>query len=1046
MCETISDPQVYSHEHSVLAGTTGTGLDQFVGFVFSDYSLVGNVSNEDALTAAQAADQLNHLIIQAANEVHIGGASSAAADGVFTAEEVAAMSAWIRANCLEQWTALHGDDEDTYETGFHLVQNDGSALEQRGENLINTVIDGTYHMGFEICDGRFLNEDGDLNVCVDDVASWLTAFWDGDHSNTGTPLDRLTDLIHGDPGLGCNLPETEIAAGVGAANSLNSLLMSAVSASHVLDDGNISAADVVTLADRIHGDASLLKQWTDLHGSGGKNVAETGFHLVKGDGGWSDLFGLSLVDTVAEGIYDIGFGAANGQLFNEKGVAGASTADVASWLNYFLADQGATATGLDAMVDLMQLDPGLAQCTPLADINAGMAAANEMNGLIVGMIDTLQANDDHWITVEEVTAMNGIIRSDPALLQRWVDLHGDDEEGCETGYHLIQNDGSNIEYLGDNLVNTVADGIYHMCFDICDGRFLNEDGDLNVGVDEVATWLNYFYNNADVIVGDWCDDAITGSSAGEQINAYGGNDTVSAGAGNDLIYADWGDDSVDGGDGNDLIYGQGGDDRLSGGAGDDIFRVTGHESDTDCTFEGFDTYIGGEGKDSIVAFGDTVDIGLKSFGASDGIEVIDARGVTGTVRLLGDWTANNLDFSSVQLLGSNIVIDAGGGDDTVIGTAGNDRIEGGDWGNQDIRGGDGNDIIHAGGGDDTVIGGNGDDIFRVTGCNSDTDCTFEGYDSYDGGAGCDSIVAYGAAVDIGLGSFGSANGIEVVDATGATGVVRLLGDWNANTLDFSGVSLLGSNIVIDGGGGDDTITGSAGNDVISCADWGCQEINGGSGNDTIYAGIGTDVLNGGDGDDVFRVSGTKKSNFEDYDLYQGGAGQDRILAFGKNVDIGLTQFDASNGIEVIDATGATGTVRVIGDWTNDRLDFSATRFVGKITVDAGDGSDTLIGSAGADGLLGGTGDDWLTGGLGDDRLTGGAGKDVFAFGSNWGHDVVVDFKRGTDKLNFHDAGVANLKALTITAVTGGTLIAYGGQDVLLSGVTSTTLTAGDFVF
>ena len=92
--------------------------------------------------------------------------------------------------------------------------------------------------------------------------------------------------------------------------------------------------------------------------------------------------------------------------------------------------------------------------------------------------------------------MNAMIRSDQAALDPWTALHGDDEDTYETGYHLIQNDGANIDFLGQNLVNTVADGIYHMCFEICDGRFLNEDGDLNQTLEDVATWLNFFYNDA----------------------------------------------------------------------------------------------------------------------------------------------------------------------------------------------------------------------------------------------------------------------------------------------------------------------------------------------------------------------------------------------------------------------------------------------------------------------------------------------------------------------------------------------------------------------
>jgi hypothetical protein len=39
-------------------------------------------------------------------------------------------------------------------------------------------------------------------------------------------------------------------------------------------------------------------------------------------------------------------------------------------------------------------------------------------------------------------------------------------------------------------VNTVADGIYHLGFTIDSNRLLNEDGNKNAAVSDVATWLN----------------------------------------------------------------------------------------------------------------------------------------------------------------------------------------------------------------------------------------------------------------------------------------------------------------------------------------------------------------------------------------------------------------------------------------------------------------------------------------------------------------------------------------------------------------------------
>ena len=94
--------------------------------------------------------------------------------------------------------------------------------------------------------------------------------------------------------------------------------------------------------------------------------------------------------------------------------------------------------------------------------------------------------------------------------------------------------------------------------------------------------------------------------------------------------------------------------------------------------------------------------------------------------------------------------------------------------------------------------------------------------------------------------------------------------------------------------------------MIEGGGWGNQTINGGVGNDTIYADKGNDVVGGGAGDDTFRVSGNQCANFEGWDKYDGGEGNDRIVAFGSNVDVGLTGFSAANGIETIDFSGLTG--------------------------------------------------------------------------------------------------------------------------------------------
>ena len=923
-----------------VTGTTGTGLDQLVDVVFSDTSLAGSNTAPNLLAGAAAADGMNQIILQAA------AATGAGADGQFTEAEVLAMNGWIRANKLPEWLALHGDDEGNVETGFHLVQNDGAQSQYRGNNLVDTVADGLYHMGFEVQNGRFVNEDGDANATVTQVAAWLTQFYT-DHSTTGTGLDRITNAIMADAGLSANISDSDIAQGADQADLLNHLIMDGLKASSGWTEGKaVSVADVTALNAWIRADAGRFAYFLQLHGDD-ENGEETGYHLVQNDGANTAYFGKNLVNTVADGLYHIGFEIQDGQFLNEDGNANAKVSDVADWLTYFLADVSDTGTGLDRIVDTIKADTGLVRNTRAADIHAGAHAANDLNKLLIEAIQATNAMADGWLTSADLQAMNDWLRADPARYARFLELHGDDENGEETGYHLVQNDGANTRYFGQNLINGPADSIYHFGFTIENGRFVNEDGDANAAVSDVAAWLNYFLKGSTLIVGSDEASVLNGTEGQDQVRGQSKDDTIDAGAGDDLIEAGWGNDTVQGGAGNDLIFGQGGDDQLDGGAGSDTYRVTGNQAGGWSSFQGFDTYAdsGSSGTDTLQAIGSgDVDLGVKAWG-STGIEVIDTSAASGTVRLLGDSAANTLDLRNTNVIGQ-LTIDGGYGDDTIIGNAAANVIVGGS-------------------GEDSLDGGNGADTYRVTGNQAGGWSSFHGFDTYadSGSSGTDTLQAIGSGdVDIGVKGWNN-TGIEVIDARGASGTVRLLGDGAAETFDLRSTSLLGNNIVIDAGHGDDTVYGNAAANVI---------IGGG----------GNDRLDGGNGSDTYRVTGNQAggwSSFQGFDTYadSGSSGTDTIRVVGQDVDIGTRNFSASSsGIEVIDARAATGTTRMVGEWSNDSIDLRGISVLGSLTVDTGGGNDTLVGSLGNDVLLGGSGHDVLLGGAGVDTLNGGEGNDL----------------------------------------------------------------------
>jgi Ca2+-binding RTX toxin-like protein len=451
---------------------------------------------------------------------------------------------------------------------------------------------------------------------------------------------------------------------------------------------------------------------------------------------------------------------------------------------------------------------------------------------------------------------------------------------------------------------------------------------------------------ANKITGTENAETLAGTAGSDEIFAYGRDDSVTAGDGNDTLWGGWGNDSLFGGAGDDLLAGESGDDLVDGGEGSDTYRILGNTTNN---FYGYDTYkdSGTSGTDRVVVVGPgAVDIGVRGWN-NTGIEEIDASGTTGTVRLLDTGDANVIDLRATRVIGTNVVIDAGYGNDTIFGSATADTIV-------------------AGGGNDVLDGGGGGDTYRITGNEAGGWGSFQNFDSYadTGTSGVDRIVASGLGnVDIGFaGSFvGTTSGIEEIDGTGAKGTVRLYGDGNASLLDFRSVKLIGTNMVIDGNYGDDTIYGSAAADTI------------------VGAG-GNDVLNGGEGGDTYRVTGNEPGgwgSFQGFDTYAdtGTTGTDRIVALGTGaVDIGLLgNFGAASGIEQIDGTGAKGTVRLYGDGNGTLLDFRTVKLVGtNLVIDASGGNDMVYGSAEANTIVGGSGDDTLDGAGGADtyRVTG----------------------------------------------------------------------------
>ncbi len=218
--------------------------------------------------------------------------------------------------------------------------------------------------------------------------------------------------------------------------------------------------------------------------------------------------------------------------------------------------------------------------------------------------------------------------------------------------------------------------------------------------------------------------------------------------------------------------------------------------------------------------------------------------------------------------------------------------------------------------------------------------------------------------------------------------------------------------VIDGGAGDDDLTGGSGNDVL----------RGGLGADVLIGGAGTDTADYAN-HPLQPIIATANGHPDDGGPREGDDVQPDVETIvtlpaptTAVVDCGelrVTTHDAAANILGVVLSGSTF---VLVDWsahpiapgagcTQGTLPFLVNcpaAGITRITVDAGDGNDTVVvggtvpavirggtgndaltGGNGKDLLIGGPGNDTLTGSGADDVLVGGPGADVMAGGDGW---------------------------------------------------------------
>jgi len=207
---------------------------------------------------------------------------------------------------------------------------------------------------------------------------------------------------------------------------------------------------------------------------------------------------------------------------------------------------------------------------------------------------------------------------------------------------------------------------------------------------------------------------------------------------------------------------------------------------------------------------------------------------------------------------------------------------------------------------------------------------------------------------------------------------------------------------------DTTVTTAInGTDHVIYGDDGTDTLTGGVGNDTLFGQDENDVLDGGLGDD--RLHGGDDTDTASYASATGAV----------TVNLGTGQ-----------ATGAAGndTLQEIENVVGSGYDDTLTGSNGTNTLSGGAGADTLNGAGGNDTLNGDAGNDTLNGGTGNDTLQGGADNDTYVFGLADGDDTVQE-AGGTDTLSIVSGGTA-LANLSFAEGAGSNLdIVVGATEV-----------------
>ena len=440
---------------------------------------------------------------------------------------------------------------------------------------------------------------------------------------------------------------------------------------------------------------------------------------------------------------------------------------------------------------------------------------------------------------------------------------------------------------------------------------------------------------------DYIDNTQNGDNS--SINAGSGNDTIDGGASFVTISGGKGNDRIDLHSGGNLIrYSSGdGNDTIRGFNESDTLTITGGSYSTQTSGNNVIVTVG-KGKITLLdANGKSLNINKKSsskFITLNEDEYIFLNKINGATlnggsgnNIIDNWKGNNVSISGGE--GNDRIWNNNGNEKVTINCgAGNDSV----WNNGDktsVIGGNGSDTIRnfatnvtisGGAGSDnifndsdnsaTISGGKGNDeisfgiysknnvVKYASGDGNDTVWGFKATDTLkiSGGTYSTQASGYDVLVKVGNGTinlknaYANADNIHINNKTIKLKrkTIKLTADNNELDIVRDSVSVVGtasndfignggSNVTINAGKGNDTITNWSGSNVSIYGGAGADILRGGSGQSTLWGGAGNDTLRGGDGKDIF--------------VYKPNEGTDRIFDYASGDMLKILKSNGKSG-------------------------------------------------------------------------------------------------------------------------------------------------------